>query len=182
VIVDTVSNAPINIRLLVKDIRPGSRKRRGSGRTGKSTQASSRSLDSVLGLAALELGLVDDGSNGGRGGVDTNSIGVVLGTIGIKRVGSIHSNGRSGGGRGQHGVTLAAGLRAELGVAACELSGVSRASLGKAVVGSTPSGFVVAGVSGVVQDREVAFLSAERGGGAAADDKGVESDAEIFHC
>jgi hypothetical protein len=53
VVVDTVAISPINIRLLVKDIRPGGSKRRGSRRTGKSTQASSRSLDSVLGLAAL---------------------------------------------------------------------------------------------------------------------------------
>ena len=55
--------------------------------------------------------------------------------------------------------------------------------MGIFVVGSTPSGFIVASVSGVVQDREVTFLSAERGGGDAADDEGVERDAtEIFHC
>jgi hypothetical protein len=141
-------------------------------------------LRTVFALAALELGFIYLGSNRGRNVIDTISQRKIHVRFPVVGVGPIHPNGRSSGRRRKHRITLAACLTGEIGVAAGEFGRVTRTVVGVIVVGSTPCGFVVASVSGVVQDREVALgcsSAAKSSSSGAMEADGRETESGDFH-
>jgi hypothetical protein len=109
-------------------------------------------LDCIFTLATLELSLVDLGSNGGGNSVDTHSFLVVLGTVGIKRVRSIHSKGRGSGGTGQLRKTSPGNLAGIGTLAAVKLAFIGSGSVGGRVIVDTVSLFPVANFRILIPD------------------------------
>jgi hypothetical protein len=180
--VDTVSNGPVsNIGVLVPDINASVGSGRNGGRRGKIGNTCSRSLSSVLALAAFELGVVDIASVGSRQGVNAHTNRKVEIVVRIPSIGSVGARGRHGRRGRQHAQAFSTLLIGKVRLAACKLGCVSH-FIRAGEVGSTVVLGTITNAFGVVQDSEVTLsIPAETCGGAAANGEGDETDLKYFH-
>jgi hypothetical protein len=137
--VDTVTIGVVDITIGVVGINSSSSSRGDGRRSGEVGKTGSRSLGSVLALAAVKLSIVDSAAVGSRHGVLTNAIGKVHIKVGVPGIRSSRGSGGSGRRSRQHTVALAGRLAGKGGITAGKLGGVSLTSLGEVVVGGTPS-------------------------------------------